>query len=284
MEVRSKFRVLTLFLLAAPPCLLFAQKSGPDAPRNPPVALDANQIVRLSVAATERSWLARDHLIYLERDEDRRLDSSGKLKSANVEITRMLLVNGARFEELMEHNGQLPTAEERKKIDQDLARLKRETAEERSNRLRKSLDNTSFLRAVLEGFDFSLVGEELVGGRPAWVLEAKPHPGYRAHGKYDKMFAKVVGRLWVDQRDFGCVKIEGQVTQPISIGLFVASVQRGSRVILKQAHVGEGVWVPERFEMRASARILFLKNLSVERILTYSDYRPAGDDQYAVSK
>jgi hypothetical protein len=41
--------------------------------------------------------------------------------------------------------------------------------------------------------------------------------------------------------------------------------------------------VPKRLEMRASARILFLKSLDMEKILTYSDYRPATDG-YSVSR
>ena len=58
------------------------------------------------------------------------------------------------------------------------------------------------------------------------------------------------------------------------MGLFVVRVQRGSHVILE----------PKRIEVRASARILFLKGLDVDRILTYSDYRPATDGPYCVSR
>jgi hypothetical protein len=68
------------------------------------------------------------------------------------------------------------------------------------------------------------------------------------------------------------------------MGLFVARVQRGSHIILEQTCVGDAVWVPKRLEVRASARILFLKNLDMDRILTYSDYRPAADGAYSVSK
>jgi hypothetical protein len=42
--------------------------------------------------------------------------------------------------------------------------------------------------------------------------------------------------------------------------------------------------VPKRLEVRASARILFLKSLDIDRILTYSDYRPAADGLYSVSR
>jgi hypothetical protein len=137
---------------------------------------------------------------------------------------------------------------------------------------------------LLEAFDFQLIGEEVVDDRPAYVLQATPHPGYHAHGKFDKIFSRVEGKLWVDKRDFGWIKVDGQVTQSFSMGLFVARVQRGSHIILEQMCVGDSVWVPRRLEMRASARILFLKSLDIDRILTYSDYRPGGEGSYSVSR
>jgi hypothetical protein len=234
--------------------------------------------------ATERSLLARDRYTFVERDQDRRLDSQGQLKSEKIDVTRMILVNGARFEQLVERNGQLPSAEEQKKLNQDFEKLKHETPQERTARLGKEQENRSFLRDVVEGFDFCLLGEEVLGGRPTYVFQAIPHPGYHARGKYGKMFSNVEGKLWIDKSDFGWIKVEGQVTQSFSLGLFVARVQRGSRIVLEQKNVGDAVWVPQRLEVRASARILFLKSLAVDRILTYSDYRPEADGPYSVSR
>jgi hypothetical protein len=284
MEILTKSRLAMLLVMVAASTALFAQSNGPDKPQNDAIVPDARQIVGLSITATERSWQARDHYIYMERDEDRRLDSLGQVKSENVDVTRMTIVNGARFEQLMEHNGQHPTAKEQKKSDEDLDKLKHETPAEQTVRLRKDQENRSFLHDILEAFDFHLIGEEVVGGRPAYVLQATPHAGYHAHGRFGKMFSKVEGRLWVDKQDFGWIKVDGEVTQSFSMGLFVARVQRGSHIILEQTCVGDAVWVPKRLEMRASARILFLKSLDIERILTYSDYRPATDGAYSVSR
>jgi len=206
------------------------------------------------------------------------------VKSENIDVTRMILVNGARFEQLMEHNGQPPSAADQRKSDADLEKLRHETPEEQTARLQKDQENRAFLRDVLEAFDFQLIGEEVVGGRRAYVLHATPHPGYHAHGKFGKMFSKVEGNLWVDMQDFGWIKVDGEVTQPFSMGLFVARVQRGSHIILEQTCVGDAVWVPKRLEVRASARILFLKSLNMDRILTYFDYRPAADGPYSVSR
>lgn len=286
MEILAKMRMEMLLVIVAASTALLAQTSGPEPEKPQSVAsvLDARQIVELSIVATERSWQARDHYTYMERDEDRRLDSLGNVKSENVDVTRIILVNGAHFEQLMEHNGKLPSVKEQTKSDEDLEKLKHETPDERASRLRKDQENRSFLRDLLEAFDFHLIGEEIVGGRPAYVLQATPHTGYRAHGKYGKMFSKVEGKLWIDKQDFGWIKVDGEVTQSFSMGLFVARVQRGSHIIMEQTCVGDAVWVPRHLEMRASARILFLKSLDIARILTYSDYRPAADGPYSVSR
>jgi hypothetical protein len=284
MKILTKFRIGALLILPAAASVLFAQNKGSDKPPNQPIALDARQIVGQSLAAAELSWQARNAYIYMERDEDRRLDSAGQVQSQNVDVTRMTLVNGIRFEELMEHNGQLPSAEDQKKRDVDMEKLKHETAAEQAERLRKDQENRSFLHVLLDAFDFHLIGEEIVDGRPTYVLEATPHPGYRASGKYAKLLARVQGKLWVDKRDFGWVKVDGEVTQTFSMGLFVARVQRGSHILLDQICLGDAVWVPKRLEVRASARILFLKSLELDRILTYSDYRAAVDGPYSVKK
>lgn len=66
-------------------------------------------ILGLSIVATDRSWRARIHYTYLQRDEDRRLDSHGLVKSNDVEVSTIIFVNGVPFEQLVEHNGLPPS-------------------------------------------------------------------------------------------------------------------------------------------------------------------------------
>ncbi|MGC1620069.1 MAG: hypothetical protein WA765_16385 [Candidatus Acidiferrum sp.] len=284
MEILSKSRIGALLVALAASSALFAQNGAPERLQNQATSLDARQIVGQSLVATDHSWEARNEYIYIERDEDRRLDSTGKLESENVDVTKMTLVNGIRYEQLMEHNGQLPSAEDQKKRDEAIEKLKHETPQEQAERLRKDHESRSFLHVLLEAFDFRLLGEETLEGRQTYVLEATPHPGYHGSGKYAKLLSRVQGKLWVDKQDFGWVKVEGEVTQSFSMGLFVARVQRGSHILLEQTSLGDSVWVPRRLEVRASARIFFLKSLELDRILTYSDYRAAADGQYSVKK
>jgi hypothetical protein len=286
MQILAKSRVAILLVIVVSSATLFAQGGGstPDQTQTQASVLDAGAIVRTSIAATEHSWEARSHYTYTERDENRRLDARGQVKSDDVDVSRIILVNSARFERLLEHNGHPPSTEEQRKQDEGLEKLKHETSDERAARLRKDQENKSFLEEMPSAFDFQLVGEEIADGRSVYVLQVTPHPGYHAHGKYGKMFSKVEGKLWIDKQDFGWIKVDGRVTQSFSMGLFVARVQRDSHIILEQISVGDGVWVPKRLEVRASARILFLKSVDIERILTYSDYRPTADGSYSVSR
>jgi hypothetical protein len=254
---------------------LFAQAdTSPVKSQTRSSAPDARQIMGASIAATQRDWKARLHYSYMERDEDRRRDLAGHVKSEDVEVSKTILVNGVPFEQLVERNGQPPSAEQERKQKGKLDKLKRETPEQRVERLRKQEEeNTSIVQEVPKAFDFQVIGEEAVNGRSAYVLQATPHPGYHAQGKYGNMFSKVAGKLWVDKQDLGWIKVDGQVIQPFSLGLFLVRLLRGSHITMEQTRVDDGIWMPERVEVRAAARIFFVKSLVIDRVLTYSEYR-----------
>ena len=272
----------SVLIVVAASSALLAQNSVPDMRPVDTTATDARSIVSKSVAATDRSWQERARCTYLERNEDRRLDAQGKVKSETIDVTKMMLINGARFEQLLEHNGQPPSAEAQKTLEQGREKLGHESQEDRAARISKDQENRAFLGEILEAFDFRLLGEETLRGRPAYVIQVTPRPGYRARGKYGKMLSKVEGKLWIDKYDFGWIKVEGQVMQSFSMGLFVARVQQGSRIVLEQTNIGDRVWVPARLELRASARILFLRTLAIERNLIYSDYLTGTDAPYSL--
>jgi hypothetical protein len=264
-----------LIMMFAASAVLFAQGDTVQLKaQNHSSLTDVRQIMESSIAATQRQWEVRLHYTYMERDEDRRRDLAGHVKSEDVDLSKTILVNGVPFVQLVERNGRPPSAEELRKQKEDLDKLKRETAEQRAERLRKQEEeNTSLVLEVPKAFDFQLVGEEAINGRPAYVLQATPHVGYHAQGKYGNMFSKVAGRLWVDKQDLGWIKVDGQVIQPFSMGLFLVRLLRGSHITMEQTRVDGGIWMPERVEVRATAKIFFVKSLVIDRILTYSEYK-----------
>lgn len=263
-------------LLAASPTLFAQHDAVPVESHNRSGVPGVREIVALSMAATQRHWRTRLHYSYVERDESRRRGLDGRVRSEDVDVSRTILVNGVPYEQLVQHNGRPPSSEEQRRQKAKLDSLKRETPEQRAELVRRrEADNASLVREVPKAFDFQLVGEGTVNGRPAYILQAKPHPGYRAQGKYGRMFANVEGKLWVDKQELGWIKVEGRVIQPISMGLFLVRLLRGSQINMEQTRVDDGVWMPQRVEIRAAARIFFVKSLVIDRVLTYSEYKLA---------
>src|SRR5579872_7039428 len=190
-----------IMALAAAAAALFAQ-SGANfrgRPADPSILTDARQVIGPFVAATERNWQAQDRYTHLERDEDRRLDSDGQVKSINVDVARVILVNGAPFEQLLEHNGRPLSSQEEAQQEQKIEKQKHETPEDREARLAKEREARSLIRELPAAFDFQMIGEDVVNGRPAYVLQATPRSSYQPHGKYGRILSKVEGRLWVDK-------------------------------------------------------------------------------------
>ena len=236
---------------------------------------NGREIVRRSISAADRNWKARQSYTYTVRDEERHLDSQGRVKSTAVDVSKAFLVNGDTIEQTVSHNGGPPTAAKQKKDEDRLRKRRGEMPSERAARLREEKENRAFIDEVPEAFNFRLLGEQAVRGRPTYILEVTPKPGFHARSKYSAMFSKVRGQIWVDSQDLGWVKVDVDVMEPFSMGLFLARVQPGSHIAFEQVRLADGIWLPARIEIKANAKILFVKNYVMSEVITYSEYRPA---------
>jgi hypothetical protein len=237
--------------------------------------MDPREIVRRSIATWDQGSKTGRSYSYTERDEGRHLDASGGLKSEEVDVSKTIFVNGDPFQDLVEHNGAPLTPTEARKRMEKLLKRQNETKSEREARLENEKGDRAFVNEVAEAFTFKLVGEEILDGRPAYVLDVTPRPGYEARNKRARMFSKVAGKLWVDKQDFGWPKANGQVIEPFFMGFVVARVQKGSQIEFTQTRMADGVWLPKRVRINAHAKIFFIKSHDVDEIITYSDYQKA---------
>jgi hypothetical protein len=51
---------------------------------------------------------------------------------------------------------------------------------------------------------------------------------------------------------------------------------------MEQTRVDDGIWMPERVEVRAAAKIFLTKSFVIDRVLTYSEYRLPQTDVPAI--
>ena len=228
----------------------------------------------------ENTKRERDYT-YVRRDEERKLDGNGRVKSSESKTYEVMVLAGEQAEKLIEKNDQPLSEKEARKEDEKIQKLidksEKESPNDRRKRIEKSEkeieEGRQFVREVADAYKFTLRGTEDVGGRSAYVVDADPLPGYKPRLKEAKILPKVRLRLWIDKAEQQWVKIDIECIDTISWGLFLARIHKGSTIRVEQTRVNDEVWLPKHVTLTMDARIALLKNLDVEWDVTFRDYQ-----------
>jgi hypothetical protein len=185
-----------------------------------------------------------------------------------------------------------PISPEEQKAEADrlqwnIEQRRKETPEQRELRIgewrRREQRRNEPVKDLPEAFDFQLLREEAVNGEATWVIDATPKPSYKPKSTATSFFPKVKLRLWVDKRGYQCVKAEMEIQSPVTFGGFLVRVAKGGHLLLEQTRVDEAVWLPRRFTMEASARVMFVKGYHKALDVTFRDYKRFPADSRVVS-
>jgi hypothetical protein len=76
-------------------------------------------------------------------------------------------------------------------------------------------------------------------------------------------------------------RIEGEVTDDISLGLFLAKVYKGSRFMQERYEMVPGLWLPSFSQYDFDGR-KFLSSFSLHERMFYSNYRRVGTPKEAL--
>lgn len=249
---------------------------------------DPVAIVRRSVAVQDWNSKLAQNYTWQTKTVTNQLDNNGRVKNTESETTDTLFIGGKEHHRVIQKNGRpLPADQERdeqRKLDRAIAEWEKLSPAERARRAGESARNhereREKLKYIPEAFDFTLLREEAINGRPVYVIQAQPKPGYQ--GKYQNMLSKMEGKLWIDKTDYHWVKVEAETLESISFGLFLARLAKGSHIEFESAWVNNEIWLPSRFALRASARLV-VKKFNGEQVSTFSNYRKFATDSKVVS-
>jgi hypothetical protein len=253
------------------------------------LAQDPRSIVERAVAADDHSdRLARDYT-YKLRDEIREFDAAGRVKSDHSTVDEVLYIAGKRYFRPLEKDGtSVPPAEARReqaKLDRAAAAAGRLTEAEHDKRIETAERDRARQRAQFKdipaAYDFKLLGESKIDGRPVYEISATPRAAY--HGEFRGILHNVEGTLWIDKQDFNWVKVEADVLKPFSLGWLLARVAPGTHLTYEMTRVNDELWAPKRVLLKANARLLMLRKVNVEQELTFSGYRKFQTDSRIVS-
>jgi len=234
--------------------------------------VNPRELVRQSIANGAKAWSESRAYSCTKLDVDQQFDAGGRVKSTDRDVYRIVPIAGDAFEEHVEHDGEPLRGEAQQKQHIELEKRERETPWQRAARLAREQRERSYYQEIPDAFDFKIIGEETLSTGPAWVLEATPRPGFQPRSRYAQVFPKMRGKLWIDKKDVQWVKADAVAMGTIYFGWFIASLAKGSHIVIEQTRLADGTWVPRRIEAKATARTFFTSH-RFEEDLTYSDYR-----------
>jgi hypothetical protein len=236
--------------------------------------IDADTIIRRSVAANAADWNAAPDYDYFERDVQ---------PGGGTRTYEELMILGSQYERLVAVNGKplslAQQTEQRQKLLETVVSRQDESPREREERIAKYEEERKRDRIMMEqltkALDFKLLGEQQLGPYKVYVLRATPCPRYEPPNYQAEVLTGMEGKLWIDERTFQWVKVQATVVRPVSIGGFLAQVEPGTHFELQKMPVGDGVWLPRHFAMKSQAKVLFLFTRKSQADETYFQYHRA---------
>jgi hypothetical protein len=255
-------------------------------------AQDPLEIIRRATELDRRNTEISRNYTFLQRQEQRDLETNGKLKKSESETFDVTLLEGSPYRRLVARNDQpLSPKDQRKeeeKLQKSIEDRRKETPEQRERRVadwdRKRQKQREPLKELPEAFNFRLAGEEALNGGEAFVIEGTPKPGYRPKGPSTAFFPKVKLRFWIDKKDYQWVRVDLESLDTISFGGFLIRLAKGSHLSIENARINNEVWLPKRAEIRGSVRLALVKVMRGEILFTFSDYKKFQTDSRVIAQ
>jgi hypothetical protein len=259
------------------------------APGNPPTTLSQDQIRDLIRRSADNDILnnkkQRDYT-YVEQQQTRKLNGKGQVKSTETETFEVMDIYGEQVQKLIAKDGKPLSDKDARKEDEKIQKLidkrKNESDSDRKKRLAKEEkdreEGRQFVSEVADAYNFTFVGIEKLSGRDNYVIDGDPRPGYKPVHKDAAILTKTRFRVWIDKDDVQMKKLDVEIIDTFSWGLFIARIHKGSRVTVENARVNDEVWLQQHIGLKLDARVALLKDLGMEMDISDRDYKKFRSD------
>jgi hypothetical protein len=254
--------------------------------------VEPREIVRRSIVAEIENSKRAKNYTFLQRTEERDMDAGGNCKSKQSKTYDVTMLDGSSYRRLIERDDHPLVPKEAKKeqdkLRSSLAERRHETPAQREKRVAE-YDNRpgrsrSMMSEIPDAFDFHLRRDEIVDSRPVYVIEGAPRPGYIPRSTDARLLLpKLKITVWIDKADFDWVRIDAEVIDTITWGLYLFRLAEGARFELHQTLVNGEVWLPRYSRVAGSARIALLKKVNLEQEMTFKNFRKFQSDSQIVS-
>jgi hypothetical protein len=200
----------------------------------------------------------------MERRTNRTNDGSGKKES--VKTVRVVPTGTGTSTVTLEDAGRpADAAAIRAQMDQLAKSLassvdtsNAETRRAREKQERRERERSEFVSVIRDAFVFTWQGREARDGRTLAKFHLDPNPAFKATSRTTDALRHAVATLWVDESAAQMARLDATVSSDISFLAGIAGkIYRGGHVLMIQAEVEPGVWLPTFMQTDATARRLF---------------------------
>lgn len=190
------------------------------------------------------------------------------------------MIDGSPYNQLIAVNNEplnhTQQQAERAKLDREIAARRNESPSDRRARIdrfrQERSDEHLLMQQMAVAFNFERIGDERVQGVECYRFKATPKPDYIPPVQKARVLKGMNGQMWIDKQQYHWVKVQAEVTEPVSFGFFIAKVNPGTRFELQQAEFGQ-YWLPKYFIQTVRASVLGLYGYRSQEETFYSDYR-----------
>ena len=146
---------------------------------------------------------------------------------------------------------------------------------------KKKKERNDLIDATRFAFLFTFVAREPRADRVLSKYRMEPNPAFKPTTRFTSVYPKVRGFVWVDEQAEELARIEGEVTEDISVGLFLGKIYKGSHFMQERYEVAPGLWLPSFSQYDFDGRKLF-SGFSVHERTFYTNYRYIGPPKEAL--
>lgn len=146
---------------------------------------------------------------------------------------------------------------------------------------KKRKEREDFISAAGRAFIFTFVAREPRGNRVLAKFRMEPNPAFKPTSRTTSLYSKVRGFIWIDEAAAQLARIQGETTEDISLGMFLARVNRGSYFMQERYEMFPGCWLPTFSQYDFDGRKLFL-NFNIHERTFYTRYRFIGTPHEAL--
>jgi hypothetical protein len=251
-----------------------------DAPRAED--LDARALIKAVMEKEPATNVKFEEFTYTVKHTERELNERGETTKETSKTWDIFLTPaGQSVGKLVEEDGKplapAEAAKQEKRVADYLAAHENDKpapTRKGEGGFRISLGDYGFgLDDLLRACDFVSPRRETFNGRESVVFDYRARADFQPKSKNDEILKKIVGLIWIDEKEKVVSRIEARLMGDFKIGGgFVMNI-KGAGFVFERARLADGYWVPNFYHWNANGKGFIFMKKSVYEVTEWKNFK-----------